>query len=110
MRALLTSEKVILGFSATSVILSVVLIILLAVKTKYNVSSVVGTTPEFIFETPEHSTTLGPNSNTATTNPVTINYADDGAGLYTVAILLFTFSFAAADLIVEKNWEVRGIA
>ena len=101
MRALLTSEKVILGLNGLSITLSVVLILLLSLKTKYNVSSAAGTSPML---------SPTPSSNIALTNPITINYAENGAGLYTVAILLFTFSFAATDLIVEKNWEVKGIS
>ena len=110
MRALTTSEKVILGFSATTASLSLSLIILLAVRLQYNVSSAKGTTPQFIFETPSDTTTLDPTSSTATTNPITINYSSDGAALYTIALFFFIFAFAGADLIIEKNWEVKGIS
>jgi hypothetical protein len=100
MTHLTLAEKIILGFTVTAAISNLLLIILFAVRLKYRVTSAPNTSPTFTIVENKNC----PNDlTTAITDPISLNYSNGGAGLYTLALISFILSFAVAILVVQKT-------
>ena len=87
------ADKAVLIIAVICTLCNIVLIVLLAIPLNYTVNSVTGKQPVFIVN-PDHP-------NKAETKGIYINYIEGGAGVYSLAIIGFTASFTAFEVIWE---------